>query len=320
MSEKPKRPNLRWKGAVGYYDHGGEPRRWERLGTDEAVVLARWERIHRLHAPEHGTCDKMVADYLEHANVKASTLVNYRRYRMHLAAAFGAREPHTITQGDVVRYLRECPRKTARGEIGVLSMAFAAWMEEERLDFNPCFGVRVKGLPTSKRDRLILPDELERTIAATDERMAVFIEMGYALGLRHADLRGLRWTDFGNSVQTAKTGQRQRFERNPALDALLDRCRALQARVASPFVFCNSRGQPWSYSALQKRWVKACKRAGVVDAHFHDLRAVGATELEETVSRKAAQEYLGHRNPATTERYLRGRKANVVTPLSRKKA
>ena len=38
-----KRPNLRKRGSVWYYDHGGKPRRWERLGTDEAVALARYE-------------------------------------------------------------------------------------------------------------------------------------------------------------------------------------------------------------------------------------------------------------------------------------
>lgn len=56
--------NLRKRGAVWYYDHGGKPRRWERLGTDEAVALARYEAIRAGAAVPRGTVDAMLGDYL----------------------------------------------------------------------------------------------------------------------------------------------------------------------------------------------------------------------------------------------------------------
>lgn len=58
----------------------------------------------------------------------------------------------------------------------------------------------------------------------------------------------------------------------------------------------------------------------MTDAHFHDLRAAGATALDAEHGRIAAQRFLGHRSPQTTERYLRDKRAASVTPLVRKKA
>lgn len=316
---KPKRPNLRWKGGAGYYDHGGKPRRWEHLGDVERVVLDRWQRIHESAKPEHGTCDKMVAEYLDHprAPLAKGTVSNYRTFRGHLSAVFGPLEPHVVTQRDIVRYLRACPRKTARGEIALFSLAFAYWMEQDRLDFNPCFGVRIK-LPPSRRKRHLKPGEIDAIIGKADERLAVAIELAYATGLRIGDLCKVRWDDFADVVDTQKTGARQRYTITDEIRPLLDRCRALQARVASLYVLCNRGGRQWKDGALRNRWIAACKAAGVEDAHFHDLRAAAGTEVDRQHGTKAAQLFLGHRDPRTTEVYLRDKRANVVTPLKRK--
>lgn len=316
---KPKRPNLRWKGSTAFYDHGGKPRKWERLGTDERVVLDRWQRIHESAKPEHGTCDKMVADYLEHprAPLAKGTVSNYRTFRGHLSAVFGPLEPHTITQRHIIRYLRDCPRKTARGEIALFSLSFAYWIEQDRLDFNPCFGVRIK-LPASRRLRHLMPDEIDRIIGQSEERLAVAIEIAYALGLRISDVCALRWSQLADVVPTQKTGARMRYTVTDDIKPLLDRCKALQARVASLYVLCQRGGKPWNDGSLRNRWNAACKRAGVEDAHFHDLRAAGGTEVDRQGGIRAAQIFLGHRSHRTTEVYLRDKRANVVTPLKRK--
>lgn len=320
---KPKRPNLRWKGDAGYYDHGGKPRKWEHLGDDEAVVLARWQRIHDAGKPEHGTCDKMVADLLADPNfVKeraAGTLRMYRIFRGHLGAVFGPSEPHTITQAAILRYYRLCERKSVRGEIGLLSMAYDRFMDLGRLDFNPCLGVKARK-PPSRRTRLITDAELDSVIGKTPERVAVAIELGYATGLRIGDLCALRWADLSESVKLQKTGRRLHFTRTPELDAILARCRALQARIASLYVLCARGGRQWQTDALRRQWRAACRRAGVPDARFHDIRAMGATRIDREHGRHAAQAYLGHTSPASTEIYLRDRSPPVVTPLVRKKA
>lgn len=319
--QRLKLPRLRWKGAVAYFDHGGKPRRWERLGTDPVAIQRAYDRIMEGRKAPAWTVDAMVGDYLAHprAPLAPGTLANYRSFRGHLAKVWGHDAPETLTQADIVRYLRLRKGKTARGEIGLLSLAFVAWMDAGRLEFNPCFGVRVK-LPASRRTRLLLLEEVERVLAAADERLALAIEIAYATGLRIGDLCGLRWADWQEGVQTRKTGVRQAYEQTDDLRGLLDRARALQSRVASLYVLCDRRGRPWTPDRLRSHWHRACAAAGVTDARFHDIRAAAGTEVERRHGRKAAQVFLGHQSEQTTETYLRDRRPNVITPLTRRKA
>lgn len=313
------RPGLRRKGRAWYYDAGGKPRHWIALGTDEATALRRYDELRRKPTP--GTVDAMLGEYLAapRTPIKPNTARMYRVFRKHLSAVFDGPGclPHELTQGDVVKYLRRCPRKSARGEIALLSMAYTAWIEDGRLDFNPCFGVRVKGLPKSRRNRLLTNAEIDAIIAKADERLAIAIELAWATGLRISDLCALRWADFAaTGVETRKTGARQAIEVTEALTPILERARALQARVASLYVLCDRRGRQVRDGTLRDQWARAREAAGVADAHFHDLRAAAATEVERRGG--DAQPFLGHRTRQTTETYLRDRRANVVKPLARK--
>lgn len=314
-----KRPGLRRKGRAWYYDAGGKPRRWIPLGSDEAAALRAYAKLAEQAKPERGTVDAMLAAYLAspRSPIAAGTVRNYRRFRLYLSGVFGHLAPAELTQADIVRYLRKCPRKSARGEVALLSMAFTAWIDDGRLEFNPCFGVHVKGLPKSKRDRLLINDEIDAIVAKADERLAVAIELAWCTGLRISDLCALRWADFvPTGMETRKTGARQAIEVTEALTPLLERARTLQARVASLYVLCDRRGRPLIPSTLREWWRLACRKAGIDDARFHDLRAAGGTEVERRGG--DAQKFLGHRSRRTTEVYLRDRRANVVRPLARK--
>jgi integrase len=313
------RPGLRRKGRAFYFDAGGKPRRWIPLGSDEAVALKRYAQLVEESKPAHGTVDAMLAAYLANPRepLAAGTLVNYRVYRRHLSAVFGKLAPHEIEQQHVILYLRNCKRKSARGEISLLSMAFTAWVEQGRAGSNPVFGVHIR-LPVSRRDRLLADAEIDAVVAQADERLAVAIELAYATGLRIGDLCALRWSDMQTAIRTQKTGARQAYEATDALTAILNRARALQARVAGLFVLCDRRGRAWKPDTLRIHWTKACKAAGVVDAHFHDLRAAGGTEVDRRGG--DAQKFLGHKSRRTTEVYLRDKRVNVVTPIARRKA
>ncbi len=81
-------------------------------------------------------------------------------------------------------------------------------------------------------------------------------------------------------------------------------------------MLCDRRGRQVKTKTLRAHWDKACHAAGVQDAHFHDLRAAGGTEVDRRGG--DAQKFLGHRNRTTTEVYLRDRRVNVIKPLLRK--
>lgn len=317
-----KFPRLRARAAKNgahryYFDAGGTPRRWIPLGKDEAVVERRYRELLDTSKPPPGTVDAMLADVIAHLadKVAPGTLRNYKSFRAHLAAVFT--DPHAVTQADVLRYLRVCPRMSFRGEIALLSQAYVLWMERGLLDTNPCFGVKLKR-QGSRRTRLLTPGEIERILEHADERLAVAVELAYATGLRIGDLCRLRWADLEGNFRTQKTGALATISASEVLTPILARAKALQARVAALQVLSSSRGRPWRPDSLRDHWTAACTAAGVEDAHFHDLRAAGATAIEREFGVAAAQAFLTHRSMATTLVYLRDRRAVVVTPLRRK--
>lgn len=323
---KPKRPHLRWVGDAAYFDHGGKPRHWEPLGNVVATALAKYEAIMRRRTVSPGTVKHMVQDYLlalerearPELRLAPGTLVMYRVYERHLHEVFGELHPGEVTQAHVLRYLQNCPRTSFRAEISVLSGAYARWMSDGRLTFNPCFGVTSKRA-RAKRDRLIVDPEIDLITETGGDRLTVAIDLAFATGLRISDLCGLRWTDFdGGHVKTRKTGVRQSFTVTDTLKAILDRCRALQARVASQYVLCTRRGKPYSRHMLSKLFRVTARKAGIIDVRFHDLRAAAGTEVERVAGEKAAQKFLGHTDARTTRGYLRAKRVNEITPAVRK--
>jgi len=307
-----------------YFDHGGTPRRWEPLGSDERRAMAKYRALMDAARPESGTISQMLREAIDdlRGKVKAGTLANYRGFAKHLEAVFAdengrSKRPEEVDQGAIVTYLRRCPRKSFRGEIAFFSHGYTLWLEQGRVSFNPCFGVRIKR-EGSKRNRLLSPAELDAIIEAADERTKVAIELAYATGLRISDVCRLRWADVQGVVETQKTGQRQTYEASEALDAILARAKALQARVASLYVLCNRRGKPWLPGTLRDHWDAACAKAGVEDAHFHDLRAAAGSEVERLYGQEVARKFLGHRDIRTTMIYLRDKRPNVVRPLTRR--
>jgi integrase len=73
-------------------------------------------------------------------------------------------------------------------------------------------------------------------------------------------------------------------------------------QLRSEFVFCDKQGRP--FKDLKTSFGAACKKAGIEDFRFHDLRHTFASHfVMRGGSLKDLQEILGHRSMVMTLRY-----------------
>lgn len=70
------------------------------------------------------------------------------------------------------------------------------------------------------------------------------------------------------------------------------------------YVFGNEVGEP--IGTVRTAWVATCRRAGITDLHFHDLRREFASRLLEAgAAEHDVRDWLGHANITTTSQYLK---------------
>jgi integrase len=160
------------------------------------------------------------------------------------------------------------------------------------------------------RTRFLNAAEIDRVLKAAevDPLMHAAITVSLSTGLRRGELLRLEWRDIDFDgakllVRESKIDeQRQNFLMPAAIDAL----KSLRKRpvVSTVHVFVMDDGTPLHAMALQARWHKIRKAAGLQDFHWHDFRHTCASIMAQSgAPLLQISGQLGHRNPATTMRY-----------------
>lgn len=168
-----------------------------------------------------------------------------------------------------------------------------------------------KALTNLEIDKLLVPESPETPATLCDQAV---LELGYASGLRLAELRNLRLEQLhleagfitiigkGNKERVVPVGRK-------AVDALnryLDSGRPKFVSPRSPAnVFLTKRGSPFAHVTLWKRIKERVRRSGVErNVTPHMLRHSFATHLlEHGADLRVIQELLGHASISTTEIY-----------------
>ena len=258
---------------------------------------------------------------------KARTLAVNRCYLRNQIMPFFANRPVAeISAGEVRQWfaaLRATPAAANRA-LPVLSTVFR---EAERLGFrppdsNPCSGIR--RYRTQGRDRFLNAAELRRlgAVLANQENTApeavALIRLLVLTGCRQGEVRHLRWVDYreGNLyLADSKTGPRTVW--------LSKASRGVVAKLSrrSSWMFPARRQDgPMRTETLYRHWRRIRESADLPDLRLHDLRhsyasfALGQGETVLTIGR-----LLGHRDPATTLRYVHfddGRAFKAVQTVS----
>ncbi len=166
-----------------------------------------------------------------------------------------------------------------------------------------------------ERVRYLTPEELKALIDACPEWFKPVVKFACLTGLRASELFSLTWDKVnlsqGYITVEAKYSKSKETKRLPLHPKALEVLRELKAKQSAKgidhgYVFTNSKGEPYSVEGQgYKRVFKtACKKAGIEDFRFHDLRHTFASYLVMSgVDLYTVQELMRHHSPRMTKRY-----------------
>jgi integrase len=242
---------------------------------------------------------------------------------------------------DLVTTLRRkgLSAKSMRNYVGTLKTLYKFAMHPRRrwATFNPCEGIELDGVPDFQGIRYLDPAAID--VLVQHVRPGPFQALDAAIfraaamtGLRLGELIALRWRDvdwnnhairvrsnyvlgeFGTPKSRRSTrsvpmadvvaGALERYFKGcgePADDALV-----FGAPVArrGPDGTVLPVGSPLEKTGVLYRLKQALKAAGLPEHRFHDLRhTFGTAMAAEGVPMRTLQEWMGHRDIKTTERY-----------------
>lgn len=336
MGRRPSCPNavprlrLRKRGKRTYYfyDHGGQPRREEPLGTDYGLAILKWAEYERSR----------------HAQEKAAEVITFR-YVADKYRAVVMPTKATATQRDNERELRKlfeffddppCPLDEIRPqhvrqymtsrasapvranrEKALLSHIWNFAREHGYTDkANPCAGI--KGNTEGGRDVYVDDAAYQSLWNEAGWPLRDALDMAYLTGQRPADVLKMTVGDVREGfleVTQKKTRAKLRIAVTGALADLIARIdeRKKACPVQAIRLIVDERGRPMTYRKLHDRFVAARDAAGVA-FQFRDLRAKAASDKADASDIREAQRQLGHTSVVMTEHYVRSRRGAKVDP------
>ena len=163
--------------------------------------------------------------------------------------------------------------------------------------------------------------------------MQALIIAALSTGCRRGELLSLQWSQIRRDEHGAarwielpasktKTNDLRVIPVSSDLRAVLGMRRTDSKGEALPpdaYVFGNPVGE--RIGSVKTAWRNTCRRAGISDLHFHDLRRGFACRLlESSADLHDVRDFLGHANITTTSRYLRSSPVRLAQALERMEA
>lgn len=330
-SHLPKRMRARKRGAKVwyYYDTGAKPRKEIPLGCDYAIAVKKWSEI-EMDQPNHHQAI-ITFQYVAHRYIKEviptkapATQKDNLRELDQLYKFFGNPPPplSEIKPIHIRQYLDW--RKTIRAnrEKALFSHIWNKAREWGYTDMpNPCAGI--KGFKETGRKDVYIDDVTYNAVHdAASQPLRDAMDLAYLTGQRPSDVLKMTEHDIQDGMITVtqnKTKVKLRISIEGELALLLQRItmRKTGYKIRSFNMIVDENGQRITLRTLQGHFFRARESAGIDQElfQFRDLRGKAATDKTESSGDiRQAQKQLGHSNIAMTERYVKSRKGDKVTP------
>ena len=213
---------------------------------------------------------------------------------------------------------RNCSAATIRKEIGVLKHLLNWALKSRMIRRNPAAGIAMPK-PPAGRLRYLQPTEFQAVVEQCPPWIQPVVRLAAATGMRRGEILGLRWLDVDflqkqiNLPQTKNGKGRTVYLNEMALDVF--RTLALDTETLPHEPVCGLDATPEEVSMC---FMRACRKAGIADFHFHDLRHSHATWLRQNgVQLDEIARQLGHSDLRMTQRYAHLAESQIRTAVCR---
>lgn len=321
------------------YTYKGKRRRYSLKVTDKATALKIKAKIeaeialesHDIKLPSPVKFPELVSEFLSWSrrNKKPSAHRRDKTSARILLDFFGSIDIKNITSQDIERF------KEYRLSQGVLKQTINRDLSCLRKMLNLAieWGY-IKNRPKIKlfreppgRLRFLSRDEISRLLDAAARSKSPYllpaIMIALHTGMRKSEILSLRWRDidFENNfirIDTSKTGKRRLIPIHPELrEYLLSLPRRGEYAI----------GGEKPVTDIKKAFQNACRKAGIKDFRFHDLRHTFASHLVMSgTPLHVVKELLGHKTLDMVQRYAHlspdylGKVMNAVTLMAHQKS
>ncbi|QDP01354.1 tyrosine-type recombinase/integrase [Thalassotalea sp. PS06] len=311
----------RGRSAFEFRARNGKTIRLCGLDSPKSQVWKNYEELDKRNLKFKDTFEKLLIDYYEspqHAQKKPATKQSYEDYKKDLLKHFGSMKARTIGPRHVRKFLDEKYERSgatqANRHKSALSVIFSWGFERERVERNPCVGI--KKFKETPREVYIEDDDYKLMLKHADPPLEAAMEIAYLCMARNMDVRNLKKADClqeGVYICQSKTNKKQIKRWGKRLRAAVKLCDQHFKSNNSLFVVHQEDGSKYSHSGLNNLWRKAKKKAEkelgrTINFTFHDIKAKGISDFEGSEEQK--REAAGHTNVAQTRDY--NRKTMVV--------
>src|SRR6266550_2034337 len=221
---------------------------------------------------------------------------------------FATRPLGQITRAEIEAWRRErmskCRPATINRDLSRLRHMLNTAVEWELLEESPMQGMKFLR-ENNARTRYLSLEESQRLIASCiAPHIRALVTVALHSGMRLGEILNLCWQDLDFAsgfilVRDSKNGESRHVPMDAILSALF---RSYPRRLGTDLVFSSSSGG--RIVDVRTGFRNACKRAGLIDLHFHDLRHTFASQFVMSGGDLyILKEILGHKSLAMTTRY-----------------
>jgi integrase len=326
-------PRFLRKDAGGYFldyfvrEGGIRKRKRVRLGQIPAAQAKRVlaQQMQAIVEQKYFACEKpqttflAAADsFLAYSKARKKTFRNDAQMVERLKTYFGNQPLESLTvdlvdayllqrrqQGSQVKPGKALKNATLNRDVACLKTIVSRAVLNRQLERDPIVGLQ--RFKEQSRDRTLSAGEYQALLVCCSPHLRNIVELAYWTAMRRGEILGLRWdqVDFKNGVITleaadTKTQEKREIPLNEKLIALFQR---IPRTLGSSYVFFF---QGKRVKDPRNGFATACRKAGIGDFRFHDLRHCAVTNFRKAgVSDTVIMSISGHKTYAVFRRYDR---------------